>query len=91
MPAPQTRINARLDADHRRKLEFLRERTQAGTTELVKRGIDAYYLQVKSEEESARSIFKKTGLIGCAVGPGDLSQRYKELLSTGLANKHGSR
>lgn len=86
------RINARLDPERSRKLEFLKRRDQVGTSEVVKRGIDALYDEVKNEgSRSAYEILLESGFIGCGEGPEDLSVNYKEELTRSLAAKHGYR
>lgn len=85
------RINARLDEIHSQKLEFLKRATNAGVSEVVKDAIDAYYERVKGQKPSAAEIFWKSGFVGIAEGPEDLSARYKEYLAEGLEAKHGDR
>ncbi len=36
------------------------------------------------------SAFLSSGFVGCAEGPADLSERYKEYLTEGLERKHGA-
>lgn len=36
------------------------------------------------------SAFLSSGFVGCAEGPADLSERYKDYLTEGLERKHGS-
>ncbi len=86
------RINARLDPERSRKLEFLKRRDHVGTSEVVKRGIDALYEEAKNEgRPSAYEILLESGFIGCGEGPGNLSETYKEELLKILEEKHGHR
>ena len=84
------RINARLDEDSARKLEFLLRRTDATVTEVVKEAIDRYYQSIHAEPEPFK-VFAEAGFIGCMDGPPDLSTNYKDLLTEGLLDKHGDR
>lgn len=85
------RINARLDETHSQKLEYLKRATNAGVSEVVKDAIDVYYERVKGSKASAAEIFSKSGFIGIAEGPEDLSTRYKQVLTEDLEAKHGDR
>jgi hypothetical protein len=85
------RISARLDESCSRKLEFLARKTRAGTTEVVKEAIDRYYREVRTEEAKPAEVLKRSGFIGLAEGPPDLSRRYKEDLFELLEAKHGHR
>ncbi len=85
------RINARLDPERSRKLEFLKRRSQVGTSEVVKRGIDALYDEASNKPGRAFEILTRTGFIGSGKGPGNLSETYKEELLEILQQKHGHR
>ena len=78
------RINARLDPELARKLEYLRQRTGRSTTGVVKASIEAYYERLAGAE---RPFERLQDLIGCARGPSDLSATYKRVLSDSLARK----
>lgn len=85
------RINARLDEGHSAKLEYLQRATRLGVSDIVKRGIDLLYEQVREETRHPFEILTETGFIGSGSGPADLSIRYKEELHELLAAKHGDR
>lgn len=85
------RINARLDPERTRKLEFLKRRSHVGTTEVVKRGIDALYDEASQKPGRAFEILTESGFIGRGDGPEDLSETYKEKLLEILEEKHGHR
>jgi hypothetical protein len=86
------RINARLDETHFEKLEYLKQATRAGTTEVVKNAIDVYYRKVRgSAPVSALDILTAHGFIGSGEGEMSLSESYKDSLATGWSRKHGDR
>jgi len=85
------RINARLDEGHSAKLEYLQRATRLGVSDIVKRGIDLLYEEVRKEAGHPFDILTETGFIGSGKGPADLSVRYKEELRELLAAKHGDR
>lgn len=85
------RINARLDERHSAKLEYLKRTTRMGVSDIVKRGIDLVYEDVKKETRDPFEVLTETGFIGSAEGPSDLSGRYKDELRELLAAKHGDR
>ncbi len=87
------RINARLDDTHARMLDYLKAKTQAGISDVIKRAIELYYARERGagDEETPFQIAERLGLIGCMEAEPDLSVRYKEYLSESLERKHGHR
>ena len=85
------RINARLDEGHSAKLEYLQRATRLGVSDIVKRGIDLLYEEVRKEVGHPFEILTEAGFIGSGEGPADLSVRYKDELRRLLAAKHGDR
>ncbi len=85
------RINARLDDDHARKLEYLHQRTGARTSDIIKDAIDLYYRQMKQPASDAARLLRDADFIDCGEAEPDLSARYKEVYSEILAHKHGHR
>ncbi len=85
------RINARLDEESARKLEYLKEATHAQVTDVVKDAIDLYYQRVRQAQDSARSRLFDSGFVGCGTAEPGLSQTYKDDLSQALEAKHGHR
>ena len=79
------RINARLPPDVARKVAYLEKRTNMSTTEVVRASIDRYYAALTQEE--GISALERTGFIGCASGPVDLSTSYKIELRRSIADK----
>lgn len=86
------RVNARFEAPYREKLEFASRRLGLNVTATLKAGLDKL---VESLHAEARlrpyDALQKTGFIGCAQGPADLSANYKKYLSASLSRKHGAR
>ena len=83
------RINARLDDEHMEKLEFLKNKDHLSTTDVLKQAIDVLYEQRKMQNRSKLQQLLQSDFIGCAEGPEDLSERYKDYLTEGWAEKHG--
>jgi Ribbon-helix-helix protein, copG family len=84
------RINARLDDDTGRKLAYVERETGWSISEIVRRAIDAYYGSFKTVRADAASALRKSGFLGCADGPADLSVTYKGELQR-VSDKHGDR
>ncbi len=81
------RLNARIDAELARKIEVLRRRLGASTTDVVRRSIEHLYRSEVEGGPSAAAIVEQSGLIGCADGPADLSTHYKRDLARTLRSK----
>lgn len=81
------RINARLDEEWAAKLAFLREKTGARTTEIIRRSLELYYREVSRPDPGAKKGLDKAGFIGCGSAEPDLSQTYKDHLAVGLGDK----
>jgi predicted DNA-binding protein len=85
------RINARLNDEHARKVEYLRAATGQTPSDVVKEAIDHYYTEVSAAPKRASQVLERTGFIGCADGEPELSTDYKRLLGKSLDAKHGDR
>jgi len=85
------RINARLDEEQTRKLNFLKEATHASVSEVIKHAVDQYYADFRKTEIQARDVLRHTGFIGCAEGQPDLADTYKSKLDGVLTSKHDYR
>ncbi len=83
----KARLNARIDDELARKIEVLRRRLDVTTTEVVRRSVERFYQLTVEEAGGAAAIIERSGLIGCAEGPADLSARYKDELSSSLEAK----
>ena len=86
------RVNARLDSDRAMKLNYIRQRTNQGTSEIMKSAIDFYYEKLRQKTPvKPLQLLRESGLIGCAEGDADLSVNYKEYLTDSLNEKYGHR
>ena len=83
------RISARLDESRAQKLDFLRNATDLGTSEVLKRAIDAYFEKYRADRPA--EILRRSGFVGCGEADPDLSGRYKQELNEILTAKHGHR
>jgi predicted transcriptional regulator len=82
-----SRVNARLDPELARKVAAVRRRTRKSLTEIVKESLAAYCeVQLKRQAPLLETL-EAAGFVGCAVGPRDLSMKYKEELSASLGRK----
>ena len=84
------RINARLDDASSRELSYLERETGWSVSEIVRRAIRSYCTHFKRAKADPENALKRAGFIGCADGPSDLSQNYKEELQH-VSEKHGYR
>lgn len=85
------RINARLDEDHRRKLEYLMRATGSRVSDIIKQAIDVLYDRAEQSGGHPGKLLIRSGFVGCGKGPEDLSGQYKEELKRTVAAKHGHR
>ncbi len=83
------RINARLDDDHSDKVQYLVNTQNTSISAVLKRAIDLYYEQARSNEYSAKQGLSDAGFIGVSEADEDLSTDYKRHWATALADKHG--
>jgi hypothetical protein len=82
-----TRVNARLDAESQRKIDYIQRRTKHSVSEIIVASLDVYYRALKGTPEGAEQILRDTGFVGGASGPSDLSESYKERLTESLSKK----
>lgn len=81
------RINARLDPELYAKVETLRRMTNQSTTDVLKAAIELYHNAVSGRVGTPQGVLERTGFIGCAEGPRDLSSKYKGYLAESLSKK----
>jgi hypothetical protein len=85
------RINARLDDDRAEKLKELQSLTRLSASEIVKQAIDLLHIkQIRRSRERLDALLA-SDFVGCAEGPEDLADRYKEYLTRDLGDKLDSR
>ena len=81
-----TRINARLDAEHGRKLAYLQARTGKSATEVVRASLELYFESVAGSG-SGRALLEE--FVGSARAGKGLSTDYKAELTKSLQAKFG--
>jgi hypothetical protein len=79
------RISARLDNSRSKKLELLAARTHLGTSEILKRAIDALYQQL--EVARPAEALQRSGFVASGEGDPALSETYKDDLTVLFAGK----
>lgn len=84
------RINARLDDERADKLKQLQSLTRLSASEIVKRAIDLLHGQQVRRSRERLDALLSSDFVGCVEGPEDLADRYKDYLTQGLEDKHGS-
>lgn len=88
----EKRINARLDDESAEELEFIRRTTGATTiTDALKYSISEVASRLRESESNGSKMkaLLMSDFVGCASGPADLSENYKERLDADWATKHG--
>ncbi|WP_454064915.1 ribbon-helix-helix domain-containing protein [Candidatus Nitrospira salsa] len=85
------RINARLNDEQTRKVNFLKEATNSSVSEVIKHALDQYYEDIRKTQVNTIDHLRKAGFIGCSKGPSNLSTTYKDKLAKGLKSKHDHR
>jgi len=80
------RVNARLDAESRRQLEYLVEATQSGVSDVLKASLAHYYSAVRANRPPR--LTRLCAFIGKqGSGRSDVSVRAKELVTDSIAAK----
>jgi hypothetical protein len=83
-------VNARLDAERSRKLEFLARSLGKTVTEVLRDSIDqSYETALRAGHRRPWEIFERSGYIGSAEGPPDLSSKVKKYVARYLDVKSG--
>jgi hypothetical protein len=82
------RVNARLDPESQRQLEFLLEATGQGVSDVLKASVAHYYAAVRAER--APRLVHLRALVGRqGSGRSDVARRAKDLLADGFGRKAG--
>lgn len=80
------RVNARLDGEYERQVEFLIEATGMGVSDVLKASVAHYYKEISAaarpQLSNLRSFIGKQG-----SGRQDVSRRAKELFGESVARK----
>lgn len=74
------RINARLDEDHRRKLQFLMRSSGSRVSDILNKAIDLLHAHVEQARGRPDKLLTSSGFVGCGEGSEDLSVSYKDEL-----------
>jgi nucleoid-associated protein YejK len=84
-------INARLDEQSEKDLQFIQEQTGETVTQIIKELLAdrANKIRQKQQPRSKMKALLESDFVGCAEGPEDLSVNYKDYLYQGLKEKHG--
>ena len=81
------RINARLDEDTQRQIEYITATTGQSVSHVVRESLARYYVEIKAQQ---RPPMKFLALVGQGdSGCSDLATNYKQVLAESLATKHG--
>ncbi len=85
------RVNARLDDARTEKLKQLQSLTGQSASDVLKRALDLLYARQVSDTRDKLDALLSSDFIGCADGPEDLADHYKDYLTRDLNAKHGAR
>lgn len=85
------RINARLDEQSEKDLQFIKEQTGETVSGIIKELLadKAEELRQKHQPGSKMKALLESDFVGCGEGPEDLSVNYKNYFYQGLKEKHG--
>jgi len=85
------RINARLDEKSEQDLLFIKEQTGETVTQIIKELVAerADVLRKQRGSGNKMQVLLQSDFVGCAEGPEDLSEKYKDYLHKGWKEKHG--
>ena len=82
------RVNARLDGDYERQMEFLIQTTGMGVSDVIKASVERYYHSLRGAEKPRLSHLRAAaGKFGS--GRKDVASNTKVMLDEGLRRKHG--
>jgi predicted Ser/Thr protein kinase len=80
------RVNARLDDETQRQLQYLIEATGSGVSDVLKASLAHYYQKVRADQRPRlRHLSVSIGKVGS--GRSDISARAKELLADAIGDK----
>ena len=85
------RISARLSAATAEKLTRIIEATNSNMSEVLAQAIDRYFTEAVKRQAGGWKALEKSGFVGCAQGPADLSENYKNYLTESLSKKYDNR
>jgi predicted DNA-binding protein len=83
------RVNARLDDETQKQLEYLVEATGESVSHVVRESVARYYDEVRARQPALKHFGR---LIGKGhSGRSDIASNYKQVLTESLEAKHGLR
>jgi len=85
------RVNARLDDERTEKLKQLQRLTGQSASNVLKHAIDLMHEGQVARSRQRLEALLSSDFVGCADGPRDLADRYKDYLKESLNTKHGAR
>jgi hypothetical protein len=65
----------------------MERRRNRSTTQIVVESIEHYYRAMTEEPGEASDLLERSGFVGCARGPSDLSVTYKADLARSIREK----
>ena len=82
------RVNARLDDETVRRMEYLETRLGVSASEVVRRALNELYERERVQDgASVLEVLQGAGFLGGFDGDEDLSDNYKQQLSEGWSRK----
>ncbi len=81
------RITAHLNSATAEKLKRIIKATDSNMSQVIEKAIDVYFAKIVAHKVGSWKALQDAGFIGCATGPVDLSENYKDYLTEGLAEK----
>ena len=85
------RVNPRLDDERAEKLKQLQSLTGQSASDVLKRALDLMYARQVTHDLEKLGALLSSDSIGCAVGPEELADHYKDYLARDLNAKDGAR
>ncbi len=83
------RVNARFVGVAERQVEYLTKATGQSVSEVLRTSIEHYYQELRAQTPGLRHFGRHIGAY--RSGQTDTSDRYKDILTQELVDKHGTR
>lgn len=80
-----------LDDERTEKLKQLQSLTGQSASDVLKRAIDLMYARQAARARGRLDALLSSDFVGCAEGPEDLADQYKDYLTRDCNAKHGAR
>ena len=85
-----TRINARLDEEAQKQIEYLVQATGQSTSHVVRGAIAVYYAQVRQNRPLPRRLLAMAGKYPSVDGRSDVASNYKQYVADAIEAKYAS-